>query len=313
MTKPYAVPSQEGRIAIVTGASGGIGLWTALGLTKAGAHTVMLCRDARRGEEARRFVAERSGRVPELILADFADLAQVRAAGAEIAERHRYIHILVNNAGLFAPKRTLTKDGYELTFAVNHLAPFLLTDTLLPALELAGEASRHARIVNVASAAANRASIDLGDLMSAPLQNARRLRPVEARQHPLHKGAGPPPAAQAHIGELPASRGGCDRYWKQRRDRGARVAGDQAFHDRPRARRGKLVVRGHVAGHRRRQRRLFREAKAGQAESDRGRPCRRGCSLGRKRQARRRGVVAPLFSTASELPFPSGEDWVRGV
>ena len=167
MTKPYAVPSQEGRIAIVTGASGGIGLWTALGLAKAGAHTVMLCRDARRGEEARRFVAEGAGRVPELILADFADLAQVRAAGAEIAERHRYIHILVNNAGLFAPKRTLTKDGYEMTFAVNHLAPFLLTDALLPALELAGEASRHARIVNVASAAANRASIDLGDLMSA--------------------------------------------------------------------------------------------------------------------------------------------------
>jgi NAD(P)-dependent dehydrogenase (short-subunit alcohol dehydrogenase family) len=165
--KPYAVPSQEGRIAIVTGASGGIGLWTALGLAKAGAHTVMLCRDARRGEEARRFIADTAGRVPELILADFADLAQVRTAGAEIAERHRYIHILVNNAGLFAPKRTLTKDGYELTFAVNHLAPFLLTDTLLPALELAGEASRHARIVNVASAAANRASIDLGDLMSA--------------------------------------------------------------------------------------------------------------------------------------------------
>ena len=167
MTKPYAVPSQEGRIAIVTGASGGIGLWTALGLAKAGAHTVMLCRDARRGEEARRFVADNSGRVPELILADFADLAQVRASGAEIAERHRYIHILVNNAGLFAPKRTLTKDGYELTFAVNHLAPFLLTDALLPALELAGEASRHARIVNVASAAANRASIDLSGLMSA--------------------------------------------------------------------------------------------------------------------------------------------------
>ena len=165
--KPYAVPSQEGRIAIVTGASGGIGLWTALGLAKAGAQTVMLCRDARRGEEARRVVAERAGRVPDLIFADFADLAQVRAAGAEIAERYRYIHILVNNAGLFAPKRTLTKHGYELTFAVNHLAPFLLTDMLLPALELAGEASRHARIVNVASAAANRASLALDDLMSA--------------------------------------------------------------------------------------------------------------------------------------------------
>ncbi len=284
MMKPYAVPSQEGRIAIVTGASGGIGLWTALGLAKAGAHTVMLCRDARRGEEARRFVADRAGRVPELILADFADLAQVRAAGAEIAERYRYIHILVNNAGLFAPKRTLTKDGYELTFAVNHLAPFLLTDTLLPALELAGEASRHARIVNVASAAANRASIDLGDLMSArrykmlgaygqsKLANilftkelARRLPPKPISANCLHPGV-----VATGIG----NKGGIG---------GARVVGDQAFHDRPRARRGKLAVRGHVAGHRRHQWRLFREAKAGQAEPDRGRPCRRGCPLGRKR------------------------------
>jgi NAD(P)-dependent dehydrogenase (short-subunit alcohol dehydrogenase family) len=166
MTKPYAVPSQEGRIAIVTGASSGIGLWTAAGLAKAGAHTVLICRDARRGEEAKSFVAEKSGRAPDLILADFADLKRVQAAGKEIATRYPRIHILVNNAGLFAPKRTLTKDGYEMTFAVNHLAPFLLTDRLLPALVRAGEPGRYARIVNVASAAANRASIDLHDLMS---------------------------------------------------------------------------------------------------------------------------------------------------
>jgi NAD(P)-dependent dehydrogenase (short-subunit alcohol dehydrogenase family) len=167
MTKPYAVPSQEGRTAIVTGANAGIGLWTAVGLAKAGAHVVMLCRDARRGEEARRFVAAKAGRTPDLILADFTDLKRLHAAGTEIAARYPAIQILVNNAGLFAPARTLTRDGYEMTFAVNHLAPFLLTQTLLPDLERSGVPSRYARIVNVASAAANRAALNLDDLMSA--------------------------------------------------------------------------------------------------------------------------------------------------
>ncbi len=167
MTKPYIVPSQEGRTAIVTGASSGIGLWTATGLAKAGAHVIMICRDARRGQDAKAFVMRRTGRTPDLILADFADLKRVRDAGAEITARYPRIHILVNNAGLFSRTRELTKDGYEMTFAVNHLAPFLLTDTVLPALERGGEAGRYARIVNVASAAANRESVVLGDLMPA--------------------------------------------------------------------------------------------------------------------------------------------------
>jgi NAD(P)-dependent dehydrogenase (short-subunit alcohol dehydrogenase family) len=167
MTKPYIVPPQEGRTAIVTGASSGIGLWTAAGLAKAGAQIIMVCRNAQRGEAAKAFVAQTSGRAPDLVLADFADLKAVRNAGAQILERYPHIHILVNNAGLFARKRELTKDGYEMTFAVNHLAPFLLTDTLLPVLARSGEPGRHARIVTVASAAANRTSIDLGDLMTA--------------------------------------------------------------------------------------------------------------------------------------------------
>ncbi|MGO9544116.1 MAG: SDR family oxidoreductase [Rhodomicrobium sp.] len=207
MTQPYTVPSQEGRIAVVTGASGGIGLWTAAGLAKAGAHVVMICRNAQRGEAASAFVAQRSGRTPELILADFADLNSVRKAGTEIFGRHPHIHILVNNAGLFAKRRELTKDGYELTFAVNHLAPFLLTDTLLSALERGGGETRRARIVTVASAAANRASVELGDLMStrrysmfgaysqSKLANilftkelARRLAPRPVTANCLHPG-----------------------------------------------------------------------------------------------------------------------------
>jgi NAD(P)-dependent dehydrogenase (short-subunit alcohol dehydrogenase family) len=163
----YVVPPQEGRTAIVTGASSGIGLWTAAGLARAGAHVVMICRNARRGADAKNFIAGAGGRMPDLILADFADLKAVRKAGEDIAGRYPAIHVLVNNAGLFAPARKLTKDGYELTFAVNHLAPFLLTQTLLPALAAAGEPGRFARIVTVASAASNRATLDLNDPMSA--------------------------------------------------------------------------------------------------------------------------------------------------
>jgi NAD(P)-dependent dehydrogenase (short-subunit alcohol dehydrogenase family) len=166
MTTPYAVPPQEGRVAVVTGASSGIGLWTAAGLARAGAQAVIVCRNAKRGEDAKAFITERAGRAPDLVLADFADLKRVRDAGREIVDRYPRIHILLNNAGLFARRRELTKDRYEMTIAVNHLAPFLLTETLLPALERGAEPGRNARIVNVASAAANRASLRLDDLMS---------------------------------------------------------------------------------------------------------------------------------------------------
>jgi NAD(P)-dependent dehydrogenase (short-subunit alcohol dehydrogenase family) len=105
------------------------------------------------------------GRKPDVAVADFASLKTVRDAAAKILDRYSQVHILINNAGLFSPRRELTVDGYEMTIAVNHLAPFLLTNTILPALERGSEYGRKARIVNVASEAARRASIDLGDLM----------------------------------------------------------------------------------------------------------------------------------------------------
>ncbi len=164
-TASPSLPSQEGRTAIVTGATGGIGLWTAIGLARAGARVIMVCRDPHRGEDARAMVTRMRGKKPDVVVADFASLMAVRDAAAKILDRYPQIHILVNNAGLFSPRRELTVDGYEMTIAVNHLAPFLLTNTLLPALERSGEYGRNARIVNVASEAARRASIDLGDLM----------------------------------------------------------------------------------------------------------------------------------------------------
>ncbi|MBV8131212.1 MAG: SDR family NAD(P)-dependent oxidoreductase [Alphaproteobacteria bacterium] len=142
-------PASE-RTAIVTGASSGIGLYTALGLALIGMRVVMAGRDRGRTEAARRFVAERSGsdRV-EIVLADFSRLTEVRRLAEEIRAADTRFDLLVNNAGLISPRYRFSFDGFELTFAVNHLAPFLLTNLLLDRLK----ASSPSRIVTVASEA----------------------------------------------------------------------------------------------------------------------------------------------------------------
>ncbi|HEV2099958.1 MAG TPA: SDR family oxidoreductase [Stellaceae bacterium] len=149
------------RIAVVTGASAGIGLYTALGLARAGMRVTMIGRDPARTEAARRFVSERvPGAQIETGLADFASLAEIRRLAGEILAGHDRIDVLVNNAGLFSPKFERSRDGYEMTFAVNHLAPFLLTNLLLDRLK----ASAPSRIVNVASRAHYGARIDLATI-----------------------------------------------------------------------------------------------------------------------------------------------------
>jgi NAD(P)-dependent dehydrogenase (short-subunit alcohol dehydrogenase family) len=153
--------STEQQVAVVTGASSGIGLYTALGLARAGMRVVMAGRDATRTEAARRFVAERSGSDRlDVAVADFSRLAEIRRLAQEILAAYDRLDVLVNNAGLLSPKYRLSADGFELTFAVNHLAPFLLTNLLLARLR----ASAPARIVTVASEAHRRNRIDPGDL-----------------------------------------------------------------------------------------------------------------------------------------------------
>jgi NAD(P)-dependent dehydrogenase (short-subunit alcohol dehydrogenase family) len=149
------------RLGIVTGASSGIGLYTALGLARTGTRVVMVGRDRVRTEAARRFVTERSGsdRV-DVCLADFSRLGEIRRLAEQLLSAHDRIDVLVNNAGSLSPKYRLSADGFELTFAVNHLAPFLLTNLLLERLR--GPAP--ARIVTVASEAHRRNRIDTGDL-----------------------------------------------------------------------------------------------------------------------------------------------------
>lgn len=139
-----------GKICLVTGATSGIGLVTARELARMGATVVLMARSRERGEATRAAIAAQTGnqRV-ELILADFASLASVRAGAAAMGERYGHLDVLVNNAGIIAGERRLSADGYELTFAVNHLAPFLLTALLGEALRAAGTA----RVVTVSSRA----------------------------------------------------------------------------------------------------------------------------------------------------------------
>ncbi|WP_202865902.1 SDR family oxidoreductase [Paenibacillus contaminans] len=138
----------KGKIAMVTGANSGIGKATALGLAKQGAEVVIVCRDRVRGEAARKEIAEQSGNGNiELLVADFASLESVRQVVRQFKERYDKLHVLVNNAGGMFSKQERSMDGFEMTFAVNYLAPFLLTHLLMDTLK----ASAPARIVNVAS------------------------------------------------------------------------------------------------------------------------------------------------------------------
>ncbi len=154
----------SGRVAVVTGASSGIGRETALGLARAGATVVLLARDSRRGREVLVEIERESGdRGASLICADFARQSEVRRAAAEVRARHPRIDILVNNAGLYERRSSESPDGIETTFAVNHLAPYLLTRLLLHALKAAGAPGKSARIVNVASEAHRGARLDPAD------------------------------------------------------------------------------------------------------------------------------------------------------
>ncbi len=149
------------RVAVVTGATGGIGRWIALGLARADHHVVLVCRNAERADAAVRWIAERAaGSTAEVRLADLASLRATEQVGREIALAHPRVAVLVNNAGMFSAVRKLTGEGREAVLAINHLAPFVLTG----ALEGALRAAAPSRIVNVGSSTSDRARIDPTDL-----------------------------------------------------------------------------------------------------------------------------------------------------
>lgn len=153
----------DGKVMMVTGANAGMGKEIACALAKMGATVVMVSRDRSRGETARADVQQRSGNASvEVLLADLSSQQSLRQLVEEFTARHPHLHVLVNNVGVTLPRRSVTADGLETTFATNHLAPFLLTNLLLPVLK----ASAPARVVTVSSAAQAQGKINFDDLQS---------------------------------------------------------------------------------------------------------------------------------------------------
>ena len=164
--------TMQGNICLVTGATSGIGKETALGLAQMGATVVMVARDRERGETVRDEIRARSGNQHvDLLLADLSSQQSVRQLAEQFRQNYPALHVLINNAGVFSLRRQTTVDGLELMFAVNYLAPFLLTNLLLDMLK----ASAPSRIVNVSSDAHEVGYMNMNDLQSE--KSYRFMRP----------------------------------------------------------------------------------------------------------------------------------------
>jgi NAD(P)-dependent dehydrogenase (short-subunit alcohol dehydrogenase family) len=149
-----------GRTVLVTGGTGGIGRATALGLAKMGAHLAICGRDPARTQAAAGEIRAAGGVQVDAFVADLSCESEVRRLAGEVLQRLSRIDVLVNNVGGYWNTRHVTADGLERTFAVNHLAPFLLTSLLLDRLEQ----SAPARVVTVSSNAHAQGRIDFADL-----------------------------------------------------------------------------------------------------------------------------------------------------
>ena len=192
------------KAALVTGATNGIGKITALELARAGYRVLLTSRDAAKGERVLGEIRIATGNSAlELFVGDLSSMSDVRRIALEVGERHPKLDVLVNNAGGVFQERSTTADGFETTFAFNHLAYFLLTNLLLPNLNAAGAA----RVVSVSSNSNNIGRMRWDDLQAkreynsglvyaqSKLMNvlfanalARRLRGTGVTSNSLHPG-----------------------------------------------------------------------------------------------------------------------------
>jgi NAD(P)-dependent dehydrogenase (short-subunit alcohol dehydrogenase family) len=151
----------QGKVVLVTGATNGIGKVAAYELAAQGAHVVIVSRSAEKCKAATEEIRTKTGATVDWIAADLSVLSGIEDAAAEFKARYQQLHVLLNNAGAVFTDRIVTADGYEATFALNHLNYFLLTERLREVLL----ASAPARIVNVSSDAHLAGAIDFDDIM----------------------------------------------------------------------------------------------------------------------------------------------------
>src|SRR5437899_5726921 len=154
----------RGKTVVITGGTSGIGEVAAEILAKKGARIVLVARDKTRGDATlARLRSSALGVTHSIYFADLTRFAEMKRVAAQIADQEQRIDVLINNAGALFARRMLTQDGFEFTFALNHMAYFVLTEGLREWLL----ASRPARIINTASAAHQDATLDFDDLQSA--------------------------------------------------------------------------------------------------------------------------------------------------
>ena len=135
-----------GKICMVTGATSGLGKATAQGLAQMDAHVVMVCRNQARGEKVQDEIKQRNGNANiDLLLADLSSQQSIRQLARDFTQRYDRLHVLINNAGSVFLRRQLSIDGIEMTFALNHLASFLLTNLLLDVLKASAPARKIGR------------------------------------------------------------------------------------------------------------------------------------------------------------------------
>lgn len=151
----------KGKNVMITGANSGIGKETAVELAKLGAKIIMVCRNEQRGKDAKQEIIERANsNEVELMIADLADQNSIRKFAHDFKQKYDKLNVLINNAGLILRERVLTSEGYEMTLAINHLGPFLLTNLLLDIIIV----SAPSRIISVSSAAHKFSNLDLDNV-----------------------------------------------------------------------------------------------------------------------------------------------------
>jgi NAD(P)-dependent dehydrogenase (short-subunit alcohol dehydrogenase family) len=150
----------DGQVAIITGATSGVGYHAARRLAKGGASLVLVCRNGDKAEELRKELLQTYNSKADIVLADFSRLTEVRKAADFILGKYRRISVLINNAGLHRTTRILTEEGFETVFCVNHLASYLFTRLLLERMLT----SVPARIIQVNSEGHRFGGLDLNDL-----------------------------------------------------------------------------------------------------------------------------------------------------